>query len=99
MIPFFPREQAILKPKEQKLIKVEAPFEDEISGLAIIKVLDKIVQNTMMLKLKFTRNLVILDLVNSGLETVLFELKEMFGMLYLGLMGYYMIKQVYYSKT
>ena len=41
LIPFFPREKVILKPKEQKLIKVEATFMDEISGLAIIKVLDK----------------------------------------------------------
>ena len=40
-IPFFAKEQIILKPKEQKFIKVEAPCVDEISGLAIIKVLDK----------------------------------------------------------
>ena len=33
----FPKEHVVLKPKEQKLIKVEAPFIDEISGLAIIK--------------------------------------------------------------
>ena len=31
-IPIFPKECIILKPKEQKLIKVEAPFIDEISG-------------------------------------------------------------------
>ena len=30
----------ILKSKEQKLIKVKAPFIDKISGLAIIKILD-----------------------------------------------------------
>ena len=54
LTPFFPKEQIVLKPKEQKLIKVEAPFLDEISGLAIIKVLDKNAQNIMMLKLKFT---------------------------------------------
>ena len=52
-IPFFPKEQIILKPKEQQFIKIEAPFIDEISGLAIVKMLDKKVQNTMMLKLKF----------------------------------------------
>ena len=51
-IPFSPKEQIVLKPKEQKLIKVEAPFMDEISGLAIIKILDKNAQNTMMLKTK-----------------------------------------------
>ena len=53
-IPFCPREQIVLKPKEQKLIKVEAPSMDEISGLAIIKVLDKNAQNMIMFKLKFT---------------------------------------------
>ena len=53
-IPIFPKEHTVLKPKEQRLIKVEAPFIDKISRLAIIKVLDKNVQSTMMLKLKFT---------------------------------------------
>ena len=37
-LPIFPKECVILKPKEQKLIKVKAPFIDEISGLAIIKI-------------------------------------------------------------
>ena len=54
LIPFFPKEQIVLKSKVQKLIRVEAPFMDEFSGLAIIKVLDKNAQNTMMLKLTFT---------------------------------------------
>ena len=52
----FTKEHMVLKPNEQKLIKVEVPFIDEISGLAIIKVLDKNTQSTMMLKLKFIRN-------------------------------------------
>ena len=39
-IPFFSKEQIILKPKEKKLIKIEAPFTDEISGLAIVKMLN-----------------------------------------------------------
>ena len=91
-ILFFPREQVILKPKEWG-IKVEAPFVDEISGLAIIKILDKNVQNIMMLKLKFTRNLVILDVMNRGSETMIFDLKDLLGILDLRLMGYYKIKQ------
>ena len=53
LIPFFPKEQIILKPKEQRFITIEAPFTDEISGLAIVKMLDNKAQNTMMLKLKF----------------------------------------------
>ena len=38
------KEKIVLKPKEQKLIKIEAPFLDMISGLAIIKLLDKLTQ-------------------------------------------------------
>ena len=92
-IPFFAKECIILKPKEQKLIKVEAVFIDEVSGLAIIKVLDKNVQNTMILKLKCTWNSATLDVMNSSLETVTFHPKEMLGILDLRSMGYYKIKQ------
>ena len=52
-LPMFPRECIILKSKEQKLIKVDAPFIDGISGLAIAKILDKTTHSTMMIKLKF----------------------------------------------
>ena len=34
----FPREHVVLKPREWKLIRVEAPLIDEISGLAIVKI-------------------------------------------------------------
>ena len=36
-VPIFPENCMILKPNEQKLIKVKAPFIDEILGLAIIQ--------------------------------------------------------------
>ena len=65
----------------------------DISGLAIIRVLDKNAHNTMMLKLKFTQNLAILDMTNSGFERVIFDLKEMLGILDLRSVGYYKIKQ------
>ena len=41
-IPIFSKEEMVLKPKEQKLIKIKGPFLDEISGLTIIKLLDKL---------------------------------------------------------
>ena len=37
-LPIFPKEFTVLKPKEQKLFKLNAPFIDEISGLAIAKI-------------------------------------------------------------
>ena len=51
--PLFPKEKVIIKPGEHKLVKVEAPFTDEISSLAIVKLLDKLTQSIIMLKVKF----------------------------------------------
>ena len=52
-VPIFPVNCTILKPNEQKLIKVIAPFIDEISGLAIVKMLDGGTHSTLLIKLKF----------------------------------------------
>ena len=55
-LPFFSKEQVVVKHEEQKFIKMEAPFVDEISGLAIVKMLANKEQCTVVLKLKFIRN-------------------------------------------
>ena len=39
-VPIYPEKELILKPEEQKLVKVRALFVDDISGLAIIKLID-----------------------------------------------------------
>ena len=90
-IPIFPKEFIVLKPKEQTLINVEASFVDEISALAIIKVLDKTTQSTMMLRLKFMQNSAMLDVTNNGLDTSIFGLEEVLGILDLRSLGYYKI--------
>ena len=88
MIPFFPKEEIVLKPKKHRLIKIEVPFIDKISGLAIVKILDRKAQNMMMLKLKFVQNLATLDVTNSSLKTLIFDPKEKLGILDLGSIGY-----------
>ena len=50
-----------------------APFVERISGLAIIKILDESTYSTMLIKLKFTHNAAILDIVNNGAETIIFK--------------------------
>ena len=55
-LPFFSKEKVIVKPEERKFIKIEAPFVDELSDLAIVKMLDNKEQCTVVLKLKFIRN-------------------------------------------
>ena len=47
----------------------------------------------MMLKLKFTQNLAVLYITNSNLEQVIFNLKEMIGILNITSIGHYRIKQ------
>ena len=37
-IPIFPREQVVVKLGEKKLIPIEVPFLEEISGMAIAKI-------------------------------------------------------------
>ena len=92
-LPIFPVDHVILKLKEQKLIKVKAPFIDEISGLATVKILDGSMHSTLLIKLKFTCKTAVLDIVNKDTETMIFRPEEMIGILDLRLLGYYKIKQ------
>ena len=91
-IPFFSKEQAVVKPKEKKFIKMEAPFVDEISGLVIVQMLDNKGQCTVVFKLKFIRNCASLDVTNNTQETAIFDPHQMLGILDLRSLGYYKIK-------
>ena len=75
------------------MIKVTAPFVDEISGLAIVKILDGGTHSTLLIKLKFTCNAAVIDMVNNGLETMIFRPEEILGIVDLMSLGYYKIKQ------
>ena len=92
-IAIYPEKEAILKPNEQKLVKVKASFVDEILGLAIIKILDGGTYNTLLIKLKFTHNQAILDIMNKEKDTVILRPDEMTGIIDLGSLGYCKIKQ------
>ena len=92
-IPIFPREQVIVKPGEKKLIPIEVPFIEEISGMAIVKIIDQGQKTLMMLKLKFIRNKAKLDITNNTRETVIFDKETSIGILDLRSLGYYKIKQ------
>ena len=92
-LPIFPTDKVIIKPGEHKLVKVEAPFTEEISSLATIKLLDKLTQSVIMLKVNFLQNVAMLDITNSGSETLIINPKELLGILDLRSLGYYKIKQ------
>ena len=86
-IPIFPREQVIVKPREKKLIPIETAFVEEISGMAIVKIIDKGQKMPMMLKLKFICNKATLDITNNSREILIFDKKTMLGILDLSFLG------------
>ena len=92
-VPIYPEKEIILKLDEQKLVKVKAPFVDEISGLAIIKIIDGGTYSTLLIKLKFTCNKAILDVKNTGKDTMILRPEEMIGIVDIRSLGYYKIKQ------
>ena len=70
-VPIYPKRELILKPDEQKLVKVRALFVDNVSGLAIIKIIDGKPNSTLLIKLKFTCNKAVLDIKNAGKDTLI----------------------------
>ena len=86
-IPFFAKEAIEVQPKEQKLITIEAPFIEEISGIAITKLLDRKSHIAITLKLKFIRNRITLKVTNSTEEKVSFNPDHIVGIVDLRSLG------------
>ena len=74
-------------------MKIRALFVDNISGLAIIKIIDGKTNSTLLIKLKFTCNKAVLDIKNVGKDTMILNPKEMIGIVDIRSLGYYKIKQ------
>ena len=92
-IPIFPKECVIIKPKEQKLLKVTAPFIGEISGLANCQNSRCEYPQDHADKIKLTHNTAMLGIVNNGTEAIIFWPEEIIGIVDLRLLVYYKIKQ------
>ena len=91
-IPFFPVTAVEIAPKAQKMVVIEAPYIEELSGMAIVKILDMKEQVTSMIKLKFIRNKTVFKITNNMHITVNFGQTEMIGVVDLRLLGFYRIK-------
>ena len=82
-----------IAPKMQMMVMIEAPFIEELSGMAVIKILDMKEQAMNMIKLKFLRNKSVLKITNKTHKTVTFAQTEMIGVVDLRSLGFYKIKQ------
>ena len=92
-IPFFPVTAIEIALKTQKMVVVEALFIEELSEMAIVKILDMKEQATSIIKLKFIRNKAVLKITNKTRETVTFGWTEMIGVVDLRSLGFSKIKQ------
>ena len=97
-IPFFPVIAVQIVPKMQKMVVVEAPFIEELSGMAIVKILDTKDQATNMIKLKFIRNKAVLKITNKAHKTVTFRWTDMIGVVDLRSLGFYKIRQKVFQE-
>ena len=70
-IPFFPKTYVVLKPREQRCIKIDVLFKDVISGLAMIKLLDVKTDCTNMINAKFLGNTGYCDVTNNSSESLI----------------------------
>ena len=80
-------------PTSQKMVIMEAPFIEELSGMAMVKILDMKEQTTYMIKLKFISNKAVLKVTNKMHKVVTFGRTEMMGIVDLRSLGFYKIKQ------
>ena len=92
-IPFFPVMTVEIAPASQKMVIIEAPFIEELSGMALVKILDMKEQTTNMRKLKFIQNKAVLKVTNKTCKTIVFGRLEMMGVVDLRSLGFYKIKQ------
>ena len=92
-VPFFLVMVVEIAPKMQKVVVVEAPFLEELSGMPIVKILNMKEQATSMIKLKFIRNKTVLKITNNTQKTVTFGRTEIIGVVDLRSLGFYKIKQ------
>ena len=72
---------------------VDAPFVEELSGMAMVKILDMKMQTTNMIKLKFIQNKVVLKNTNKTHETITFDRMGMMGVVDLRSLGFYKINK------
>ena len=90
-IPFFPVMAVEIAPKLQKMVIVEAPFIEELSGMAMVKILDMKDRTTNMTKLKFTQNKALLKITNKTHKTITCGRTEMMGTVDLRSLGFYKV--------
>ena len=89
-IPLFTLENFSLKPGCKRFVKCIAPFPANITGTAIVKIVQGL--RTITVQCKMLNNLGILDMVNTSKTTMLFSTDSAFGIVDIRSIGFFNIK-------
>ena len=89
-VPLFTLENFSLKPGCKRFVKCIAPFPTNLSGTAIIKIVQGL--KTITVQCQIQNNLGVLDLVNTSKTTMIFSTDTALGILDIRSLGFYNIK-------
>ena len=89
-IPIFPQETFVLKPGCKRFVKIVTPFPQELSGVAIVKIVQG--SKTITLQCTLQRNLGVLDMVNTSSEPMKFTSNNAIGIVDIRSLGFYNIR-------
>ena len=89
-IPIFPQETFTLKPGCKRYVKIIAPFPEQLSGVAIVKIVQG--AKTITLQLTLQKNLGILDMVNTTTKPIVFCRNNSIGIVDIRSLGFYNIR-------
>ena len=89
-VPLIPEEEMVIKPTETRTVQLTAPFPEELSGVAVCKLMlgDKMITR----KLKITRNRCSVTFHNSSKRELKLYKGFPLGMVDIRSIGYYMVK-------
>ena len=89
-VPLFTMENFSLKPGCKRFVKCIAPFPTNLTGTAIIKIVQGL--RTITVQCKIQNNLGVIDLVNTSKTTMLFSTASALGIVDIRSLGFYNIK-------
>ena len=89
-IPIFPEESFTLKPGCKRYVKIVAPFPEQLSGVAIVKIVQG--AKTITLQITLEKNLGILDMVNTTNKPMVFCRNNSIGIVDIRSLGFYNIR-------
>ena len=89
-IPMFPTNNFTLKPGCKRYVKVIAPFPQQLSGIAVMKIVQG--NRALTVKCKIQKNLGVLDIINTSEAPIIFSKNIAIGIVDIRSLGFFNIR-------